>query len=48
MASTKPGKLVKAALEKAVEKVAELTNPPIPGARLVSTGTLGSRLPANP
>jgi len=29
---TKPGKLVKAALEKAVEKVVELTNPPIPGA----------------
>jgi catalase len=27
-----PGKLVKAALEKAVEKVTELTNPPIPGA----------------
>jgi catalase len=26
-----PGKLVKAALEKAVEKVTELTNPPIPG-----------------
>ncbi|WP_439658433.1 catalase [Lentzea sp. HUAS TT2] len=33
MATTrKPGKLVKAALEKAVEKVTELTNPPIPGA----------------
>ena len=31
MASKKPGKLVKAALDKAVEKVAELTNPPIPG-----------------
>ncbi|HEX6352521.1 catalase [Actinophytocola sp.] len=32
MAPRKPGKLVKAALEKAVEKVAELVNPPIPGA----------------
>jgi catalase len=32
VAPTKPGKLVKAALEKAVEKVAELVNPPIPGA----------------
>ena len=31
-ASRKPGKLVKAALDKAVEKVAELVNPPIPGA----------------
>ncbi|MDT7806001.1 MAG: catalase, partial [Actinomycetota bacterium] len=32
MAPKTPGKLVKAALEKAVEKVTELTNPPIPGA----------------
>jgi catalase len=32
VAPSKPGKLVKAALEKAVEKVAELTNPPVPGA----------------
>ncbi len=32
MAPSKPSKLVKAALEKAVEKVAELVNPPIPGA----------------
>ena len=32
MAPNKPGKLVKAALEKAVEKVTELVNPPIPGA----------------
>ncbi|SMC81877.1 catalase [Lentzea albidocapillata] len=31
MASHKPGKLVKAALEKAVDKVTELVNPPIPG-----------------
>jgi catalase len=29
---SKPGKLVKAALDKAVEKVTELVNPPIPGA----------------
>jgi catalase len=28
----KPGKLVKAALEKAVEKVSELVDPPVPGA----------------
>ena len=32
VAPSKPGKLVKAALEKAVEKVTELVNPPIPGA----------------
>ncbi|GLY47824.1 catalase [Lentzea sp. NBRC 102530] len=32
MATHKPGKLVKAALEKAVDKVTELVNPPIPGA----------------
>jgi catalase len=32
VAPSKPGKLVRAALEKAVEKVVELTNPPIPGA----------------
>ncbi|WHT18421.1 catalase [Crossiella sp. CA-258035] len=32
MAAHKPGKLVKAALKKAVEKVVELENPPIPGA----------------
>ncbi len=32
VAPRKPGKLVKAALDKAVEKVAELVNPPIPGA----------------
>lgn len=32
MAPKSPGKLVKAALEKAVEKVAEMVNPPIPGA----------------
>jgi catalase len=32
VAPSKPGKLVKAALEKAVEKVAELVNPPVPGA----------------
>ncbi|MGW6441716.1 catalase [Lentzea sp. NPDC055074] len=32
MATHKPGKLVKAALEKAVDKVADLVNPPIPGA----------------
>jgi catalase len=32
VAPKSPGKLVKAALEKAVEKVVELTNPPIPGA----------------
>ena len=31
MARKTPGKLVKTALEKAVEKVTELTNPPIPG-----------------
>jgi catalase len=32
VAPSKPGRLVKAALEKAVEKVAELVNPPVPGA----------------
>lgn len=32
MSPSKPSKLVRAALEKAVEKVAELVNPPIPGA----------------
>lgn len=32
MANRKPGKLVKAALEKAVDKVTEMVNPPIPGA----------------
>ncbi|WNV87834.1 catalase [Umezawaea sp. Da 62-37] len=32
MAPSKPGKLVKAALDKAVDKVAELVNPPVPGA----------------
>ncbi len=32
MAPNKPGELVKAALQKAVEKVAEMVNPPIPGA----------------
>ncbi|MFD9700920.1 catalase [Lentzea sp. NPDC059081] len=31
MATQKPGKRVKAALEKAVDKVTELVNPPIPG-----------------
>jgi catalase len=31
VAATNPGKLVKAALEKAVEKVTELVNPPVPG-----------------
>lgn len=31
MATHKPGKLVKAALEKAVDKVADMVNPPIPG-----------------
>lgn len=32
MASKKPGKVVKAAVEKAVDKVTEMVNPPIPGA----------------
>ncbi|GGM74976.1 catalase [Lentzea pudingi] len=32
MATRKPGKVVKAAVEKAVDKVTELVNPPIPGA----------------
>lgn len=32
MATRKPGKVVKAALEKAVDKVTDLVNPPIPGA----------------
>ena len=32
MAATNPGKIVKAALDKAVEKVTELVNPPVPGA----------------
>ena len=31
MATRKPGKVVKAALEKAADKVTELVNPPVPG-----------------